>query len=305
MESGINPYDQSGVERIATRRRAPLWIYAFHMLQERIRPYRWRQSLAALIAKTRPNAKVPAKWDELVDLRRDGFVMLEGLIDVDWVDRVRTSLETRLCRDRWRRELGMFKQDSTPHKTHVADIDDVVDIPEVLALANHPLILGVAGAYLGCQPTIDSIMAWWSLPGHLQAENEQFFHRDNDSIRFLKLFIYLSDVGSDCGPHVFVRGSHAHDGCYERRRYQDAEVESTFGANSIHTFLGVAGTVFMEDTYGLHKGALPTGQRRLLLQIRYSTIPSIFMSRAALKSIKTEEINGFDKYSNRLILSYK
>jgi hypothetical protein len=301
----MNKLNQKSIEKKTTRRRAPLWVYAFHILQERIRPYRWRRSLAALIAKTRPNVKAKSTHYDLEHLQRDGFAMLDGLIDAAWVDRVRASLEKRLCQDRWRRELGLFRHDAMPVESHVADIDDVVDIPEVLAVANHPRVLGVVGAYLGCQPTIDSIMAWWSLPGHDQAENEQFFHRDNDSIRFLKLFIYLSDVGPDCGPHVYVRGSHAQDGCYERRRYQDKEVERTFGTDKVHIFQGPAGTVFIEDTYGLHKGSLPTGQRRLLLQIRYSTVPSIFMSRSAIKANPKSSPSDFDKYTNRFILNYK
>ena len=134
-----------------TRRRAPLLTYAFHLLQERIRSYRWRQSLAALIAKTRPAAQAKPQLNDIDSLQRDGFAMLDGLIDADWVQRVRASLETRLCQDRWRRELGMFRHDAMPTESHVADIDDVVDIPEVLALANHRRVLGVVGAYLGCQ----------------------------------------------------------------------------------------------------------------------------------------------------------
>jgi hypothetical protein len=298
----MNTTHQPSTEKTTTRRRAPLAIYAFHMLQERIRPHRWRQSLAALIAKTRPAVQAAALPTDLAHLHRDGFAMLDGLIDADWVGRVRASLETRLCQDRWRRELGMFRHDAMPAESHVADIDDVVDIPEVLALANHPRVLGVVGAYLGCQPTIDSIMAWWSLPGHDQAENEQFFHRDNDSIRFLKLFIYLSDVGPDCGPHVYVRGSHAQDGCYERRRHQDEEVERTFGSDKVHTFMGPAGTVFIEDTFGLHKGALPTGQRRLLLQIRYSLVSSVFMSRkTSSAATRLVEAQRYSTYVNRHI----
>ena len=148
-------------------------------------------------------------------------------------------------------------------------------------------------------------MAWWSVPGHDKAENEQFFHRDNDSIRFLKLFVYLLDVEQDCGPHIYVRGSHTQDGCYERRRHLDDEVERIFGSERIHTFMGPAGTAFIEDTFGLHKGSLPTEKRRLLLQIRYSTIPSVFMSRTALKDTRTGANNYFDRYTNRLILSKK
>lgn len=288
---------------IAVRRRPPLAVYAFHLIQEKIRPHRWRRNLARLIAITRPSYPSATPPAELGALDREGFAMLDGLVDATWVAHVRGLLEKRLCRDRWRKELGEFHCDAIPPQTHVADINDVIDIPEVLAIANHPRVLGTVGRYLGCMPTIDSIKAWWSLPGHDEAENEQFYHRDNDSIRFLKLFIYLSDVDDESGPHIYVRGSHGSDGCYGLRRYSDEEAVREFGADKVHTFTGPAGTVFLEDTYGLHKGQLPTGRRRLLLQVRYSVLPSIFMSRTRTGLVgDIVKAEGYSRYANRLMI---
>ena len=288
--------------KASVRRRAPLTIYAFHLLQERIRGHRLRYRLARAIAATRPKSALPANPDDINALSRDGYAMLDNLVDAAWVQRVRQLLEERQCQDRWRKDLGFFSHDDIPAQTHVADINDVIDIPEVIALANDPRILGAVGAYFGCMPTIDSIKAWWSLPGHDEAENEQYYHRDNDSIRFLKLFVYLTDVDKESGPHVFVRGSHAQDGCYGLRRYQDDEVKDWFGKTSVHTFTGLAGTAFIEDTYGVHKGALPTSKRRLLLQVRYTVVPSIFMSRAysgVVNSLVGDDPSAV--YVNRLI----
>ena len=47
------------------------------MLQERIRSHRWRQSLVALIAKTRPAVQAAAQPTDLAHLHRDGFAMLD------------------------------------------------------------------------------------------------------------------------------------------------------------------------------------------------------------------------------------
>lgn len=283
-----------------TRRRAPLYIHAFHEVQQRIRPSRWRRRLAAWVAATRPRPNRTGEASDVAALDADGFAMLDGLVDRAWVEELRATLEQRQCRDRWRPELGRFGHNAIPAQTHVADIDDIIDIPEVLEIANHPRVIGAVSSYFGCMPTIDSIKAWWSLPGHDEAENEQYFHRDNDSIRFLKLFIYLTDVEEDCGPHTFVRHTHDRDGCLERRRYQDEEVEAAFGAESVHRFTGAAGTAFLEDTYGLHKGQLPTGRRRLLLQVRYSVVPSIFMSRKRWRLRDVSMIPKYlDKYINR------
>lgn len=287
-----------------TRRRAPLAVYAFHAVQEKIRPFRWRQRLARLIATTRPKLNTTEQVAEpLKELQKDGFVFLEGLVDDQWVARVRTQLEERLCQDRWRKELGLFRHGAVPEQTHVADINDVIDIPEVLEIANHPRVLALVASYFGCAPTIDSVKAWWSMPGHDEAENEQYFHRDNDSIRFLKLFIYLTDVDMDSGPHTYVRGSHVGDGCYALRRYRDDEVAAAFGSDRILQMVGEAGTTFIEDTYGIHKGQLPARKRRLLLQVRYSVVPSIFMSRATSAGArKIVDEKGYSIYVNRLLM---
>jgi hypothetical protein len=279
-----------------TRRRAPLYIHALHQVQQRIRRSKWRRRLAAWIAATRPRANHQGEIDDVVALNTDGFTILADLVDHAWVERVRAALEQRQCLDRWRPELGYFVHNEIPPQTHVADINDIIDIPEVLEVANHPRVIGSVSSYFGCMPTIDSIKAWWSLPGHDHAENEQCYHRDNDSIRFLKLFIYLTDVDKDCGPHVFVRHTHNRDGCLERRRYRDEEVETEFGVENIRHFTGPAGTAFLEDTYGVHKGQLPVHGKRLLLQIRYTVVPSIFMSRRRRAQPET-----FASYTNRLI----
>ena len=51
---------------------------------------------------------------------------------------------------------------------------------------------------------------WWTFPGnHTQLDRKKhahMFHRDIDDFKFLKLFIYINDVGIDNGPHVVVQG---------------------------------------------------------------------------------------------------
>lgn len=58
---------------------------------------------------------------------------------------------------------------------------------------------------------------------------------------------------------VFVKGFHKQNALTEIRRFSDAETESTFGANNLVRFTGPAGTAFLENTYGIHRG---TSRRR-------------------------------------------
>ena len=40
------------------------------------------------------------------------------------------------------------------------------------------------------------------------SEAAQMFHFDLDRIKWLKFFIYLTDVKINSGPHVYVSGTH-------------------------------------------------------------------------------------------------
>ena len=69
------------------------------------------------------------------------------------------------------------------------------------------------------------------------SEAAQLFHFDMDRIRFLKVFIYLTDVGTENGPHVYVRGSHRSKppAFFRDRRFSDAEVKRAFPPTSVNS----------------------------------------------------------------------
>jgi hypothetical protein len=160
----------------------------------------------------------------------------------------------------------------------VADIASAPLLKALHDIAFDENLVELAARYFGCRPYVDSIQAWWSLTGNDEPQEAENFHRDNDGIRFLKFFLYLTDVGEEDGPHKFVVSSHTEAKLLERRRFNDAEVERAFGKNRILTITGQAGDAFMEDTFGLHKGQLPVTGRRLLAQVRYSIRPTVFRS---------------------------
>jgi len=90
------------------------------------------------------------------------------------------------------------------------------------------------------------------------------------SIRGFKLFLYLTDVDETSGPHVFMKDSHASPLLDTGKAQSDEAVRAAFGAgNEIH-MVGPAGTWFLADTFGYHKGALPVTGRRLMLVPQYN-----------------------------------
>lgn len=130
--------------------------------------------------------------------------------------------------------------------------------------------LQLASAYLGAMPINDLVTMWWSAPfGAASSEAAQLYHFDMDRIRFLKIFIYLTDVTPETGPHMYVRGSHAArpEAFFRDRRFTDEEVQRAFPPEDIRELTGRAGTIIAADTSGLHKGKALTAGSRLIFQL--------------------------------------
>lgn len=178
------------------------------------------------------------------------------------------------------------------------DLETVVNCPGLLELINAPSVVEIVSAYLGCKPTLSSLGVRWSFPSRETQARFHNFHRDVDDWRFLKLFIYLTDVDEGAGPHCYVRTSHRTafgivDGGYKR-----ADLRARFGADNLRTITGPSGTTFLADTIGVHCGEPPTRRARLLLQVQYSVLP-VYAFQYAPVSVAASPV---DAYSNRLLL---
>ncbi len=152
---------------------------------------------------------------------------------------------------------------------------DVINHADVQALMAEPLLVELAQAYLGAEPVADFIRMWWySASSH--PESAQLYHCDMSRIKWVRFFIYLTEVGPGNGPHCFVTGSHRTGGIPSRfleRGYahvSDEEISRSFKPADIVEFLGPRGTIIAEDTRGLHKGQQVHVGHRLILQIQFS-----------------------------------
>lgn len=180
------------------------------------------------------------------------------------------------------------------------ELPTVVACPWLMNAINRPGILRLASAYVGCKPTISAVGVRWSFPGSTAPDMTQAFHRDPDEWRFLKMFVYLTDVDDGAGPHIFVTGSHKTSGRLRGKAYSERQVEARFGKQNVQTILGARGTTFVADTIGIHAGMPPQRAPRLLLQIQYSILPNFALQ---YRPVADPDCRGLDPYVNRLILS--
>lgn len=230
-------------------------------------------------------------------LNRDGFTILDRKLSPGTIESIVRFSEGIGCYDMYRSER--IDPKNPPTETHVAEFkrSELVRFAPILDIANDPGLLEIAQGFLGARPTISNINMWWSFGGRKQPKHAQLFHRDIDDWKFCKLFIYLTDVTADSGPHVYVRKSSNSPAFRKPRRYSDEEIEKEFGKENVLKFIDTKGAAFIVDTYGFHKGLLPVTGDRLLLQVQYSLDPIGLEEYSPVKL----DAAGHDPYINRLL----
>lgn len=275
--------------------------------QRRMSVLAQREAAARAVAAQLPAAAPSlAEHDAAYDkLDRQGWIGLPGLVEPGWADDIRDYFAPLKARDPYRPELGSYRAPAeVPPCTHVSHYDaaDIVRAPHLMRLANDPRVLDLVGRWIGGAPTLAALRVWWSTPaGDGTPEHAELFHRDADDLRFIKLFVYLTDVDEATGPHVFVEGSHRIDRLTAIRRYTDEEVIAAFGAPAIRRFTGPAGTAFLEDTYGMHRGIPPVAGPRLIFQPLYAQRPLIYGPRRPIATAD-EVPPKLDPYINRVFI---
>ena len=287
--------------KLATDRR-----YREFYAQRRIEDISAREDAAARIAKLLPRSNNFSADPEAADqLKQDGFVPLPDLISIQQVSELRAYFADLPAHDPYRPELGNFRApQDVPPQTHVSHYSDeaIVSAPHIFKIANDARVLSIVENFLGCKPTLAAIRVWWSTPStSREPEHAENFHRDIDDLRFIKLFIYLTDVDEYSGPHIYATGSHRKNVLTSVGRFPDQEVEAAVGKDSIVQFTGPAGTCFLENTFGLHRGLPPTKQARLILQPLFALRPIIFGPRRPLRRFRADEAT-LDRYINRVFL---
>jgi hypothetical protein len=180
----------------------------------------------------------------------------------------------------------------------VASLLSNEDVQSLMADAS---LLALSEMYLESRPRLDVMSMWWHTNFHGKPDSEaaQFYHFDLDRFKWLKVFVYLTDVGPLDGPHSFIQGSHLPGGIPEHflkkgyARLTDDEVFAHYGSESEIRFAAPKGTIIVEDTRGLHKGNPVTGNARLILQLQFSN--SLFGASYPKNTIPQKRVEPLSK----------
>lgn len=231
--------------------------------------------------------KIPSKLDD------DGIIALGKKLNNTQLDDIRSYLQDKSGTDGHYSHLlsGQLSSinDIRSNGSHYASYPrtTILNCPHLLELCNDPLVINLIGSHLGCVPTLSGINLFWTFATS-EPGNVSVFHRDQNGFGSVSIYVFLTEVDLDSGPHQYVRGSADYETCrvvmneelnkpveldqFFSPPWASDLVDDVFGQR-VTTVTGPSGTTFLTDGYGLHRGVLPNKQDRLLFLAVYSLLP--------------------------------
>ena len=164
------------------------------------------------------------------------------------------------------------------HSKRVQHIQDSIDLASIhINFTLNEMLLRIASLYLGAPARLQQYGLLLNARGSSsQPTNAQRYHRDRDDYKTIELFLYLTDVGTPNGPHIYIPGTHTFSAIQKSKSlnrvidhplftgsphnfYDPASVENLCQQHGLlpKVLVGKAGFFFLEDTGGLHRGSIP------------------------------------------------
>ena len=211
--------------------------------------------------------------DAVSDLETDGYHILTWRLPEDWISAAINAAQHLPVTSLLDSTDVQLPISIMPRSATYWHDNNVLSVNEFRQLVLDECIKEIIGRYLQCRPVFDTVASWWTFPaGEADSASAQLYHFDLDRIKWVKVFVYLTDVGPENGPHAFVRGSHRTIGRKAKRdgRYTDSEVFSLYPKSDEMIFTAPRGTVILEDTLGFHKGVPAVNGHRFIFEYEYS-----------------------------------
>jgi len=199
-------------------------------------------------------------------------------------------------------KVSIYNRQNPLAVTYWLQEEDLIANPDIQDLMADLSLLAIAQAYLGTQPIIDIVAMWWSTDLSKTACNDsaQMYHFDMDRIKWLKFFIYLTDVTDDNGPHCYIVGSHQIGGKPTEllqlgySRIVDEQIYQFYPKEKICEVIAPRGTIIAGDTLCFHKGKPLKQGDRLVLELEFTN--SLFGGSYQKVELKNPINNNLSEY---------
>jgi hypothetical protein len=214
-----------------------------------------------------PISTPPTSLEQVSDIETKGFAILKKAIPPETLDRLREEFDNAVT-------SGHTKVND---QYYVVVKDPLLHCPTVLEVATSDLIKDTVSGFFGCIPSLGTLNFRKSLVHHKDPVSTQLFHCDQNSVRFLKCFIYLNDVRtSEEGPLTIIPASLDQKPGHWTYKYRWSEDEMTeiYGEGCLTYLCAEAGDLIISRaTSGFHRGTPPLTQERTMLTLNYVVHP--------------------------------
>lgn len=225
-------------------------------------------------------------------LLTNGFAVIPGAIPLDTIEALSAEMDAALASNQvfpvWRTQQGDSRsaylsaaelargEDYVAKHANVVYVQDpFITCRSTLDIVFSDLVIDIATEFYGALPAITGCNLLKSFVNDLPEAGYNMFHVDVQSPKFIKFFVYPSDVDEESGPFCIVKGSHRRKPAGWRmnnnRTIQD--IENTYGADSVHRITARAGDLVVADPTAFHRAQKPQKHTRRALMINTGIHP--------------------------------
>jgi hypothetical protein len=213
------------------------------------------------------------------EIDRNGFCVFPQRLDAELCHALRSfALDTPLRIVGDQQTGPTFKRYDPDHPVAVkydCEQQTLLECEAAQQVVFDPGLREIAQAYFRAEPVQDLAAMWWSTAAGAGPSSAaaQLYHFDMDRLKFLKFFVYLTEVDTDTGPHCYIARSHRRKPAPLLRldRIPDDEMFRHYRREEEVEITGPIGTVAAVDTRGFHKGKPLQRGHRLMLQVEFAT----------------------------------
>lgn len=258
------------------------------------------------LIKTKPSFKSSLNYKkEIETLKLDGVVRIRNFFDTNIIKKLEEDFDElknyyeNLSPSRIDAKINKkFLDKSTFEKgekhfqnllTNIQIQDPLFRSPTLLQIGLNQNFIDIAKVYFNTNNVyITGANYRRSYSNQLPANDTQLYHRDRNSLKILKFFVYLNDVDEDTGPFQYILKSHKNWPILSNRKYRwdDKYIEKKFGKQSVFSATSSLGDLIIADTSGFHKGKKLNNRFRTMLTINYSTSIEAGGSKVKIRNFK-------------------
>ena len=139
----------------------------------------------------------------------NGYEILNYKINKDEVSELKKFAFKSKCFDG--NSNKYFDENNLTSVRYDFDKNDLINNKTVQNLVKKDFFIDIARNYFNSEPIFDLPAMWWSTPFKKEASSEaaQLYHYDcNGRVKWLKIFVYLTNVDENNGPHHYIKKSH-------------------------------------------------------------------------------------------------